>query len=76
MTAAQHAKAKAAVVTLRAELDRLVAIDEQRNAHQAALAGLQYEREREVGRMQVLAEQAGLDLETFVADELDRRRAS
>lgn len=58
---------------LKKELDRLVTIDEQRNVHTAALQALQSKRDVQVGRMQVIAEQASVDLEQFVGDELTRR---
>lgn len=61
---------------LRSELDRLVAIDELRNEHTAALRALQSQRDQQVGRMQMLAEQQGIDLEGFVGIELTKREAA
>lgn len=58
---------------LKVELDHLVAIDEQRNVHTAALAALQSQRDQQVGRMQIVAEQAGVDLEEYVAKQLAGR---
>lgn len=62
--------------TLKEELDRLITIDEQRNVHTAALQSLQSQRDMQVGRMQVIAEQASVDLETFVETELKQRASS
>lgn len=59
---------------LAAELDRLVAIDKERNEHTQALQGLQSQRDVQVGRMQVLAEQSGVDLESYVTEALAARR--
>lgn len=56
------------------ELDQLVAIDQQRNEHTAALASLQSRRDVQIGRMQVIAEQAGVDLESYVTEALAARR--
>ncbi len=60
--------------SLRVELDKLVQIDEQRNQHQAALTGLQSARDIQLGRMQAIAEHAGIDLEQFATAELAKRR--
>lgn len=63
--------------TLIKELAVLVGIDERRNTHTAALTQLQSRRDVQVGRMQVIAEQAGIDLERWVTEALaERRRAS
>lgn len=72
--AAKPTKAQANAM-LGTELDRLVKIDEQRNAHQAALTDLQSQRDMQVGRMQMVAEQAGVDLEGWVTAALAARRA-
>jgi hypothetical protein len=58
---------------LAVELDRLVAIDEQRNEHTQALAALQSRRDVQIGRMQVIAEQAGVNLEGYVTEALAQR---
>lgn len=58
---------------LAVELDRLVAIDEKRNECSRALTDLQSRRDVQVGRMQLLAEQAGVDLEVYVTEKLAAR---
>lgn len=70
---AKPTKAQATAM-LETELDKLVTIDEQRNAHTSALTTLQSQRDVQVGRMQMVAEQAGVELEGWVTAALTARR--
>lgn len=55
---------------LRRELDALVAIDTARDACAAELSRLQLQRERQVGRMEAVAELAEINLAEYVGSAL------
>lgn len=65
-----------AISDLEHELDKLILLDHERNQVDKKAAELNAKRQKQVGRMEVLAEQAGVDLDEFVGRELKAGRAA
>lgn len=60
---------------LLAELDRLIEIDRERAQLDQRQAELNGDRAKQLGRMEVFAEQADIDLQEFVGQQLADGRA-